>query len=162
MLELFLYICIMWNLELFANNLRKLSKDKATKEVISSKEIQMEAIHLNKDIQLFEKGVDVFGNGMRSRRARPSEVYTDFTIAMKKEKGQPYDRVTMRDTGLLYSTFKTKIVALELMLSANTIKEGKDLQKAFGQFVGLDEYSIEKLVEKSKPIIFDYVKKSIL
>jgi hypothetical protein len=152
----------MWNLELFAKNLSKLSVTEATKEVVGDKSIQMEAIHLNKDIQLFEKGVDVFGVAMRSRRARPSEVYSDFTIAMKKEKGQPYDRVTMRDTGLLYSTFKTKIVALELMLSANTVKEGKDLQKAFGQFVGLDEFSVEKLVDKSKPIISEYVRKKIL
>jgi hypothetical protein len=48
------------------------------------------------------------------------------------------------------------------MLDVNSIKEGKDLQKSFGQFVGLDEFSKEILIEKSKPIVFDYVKNTIL
>jgi hypothetical protein len=48
------------------------------------------------------------------------------------------------------------------MLDVDSIKEGKDLQKTWGQFVGLDEFSKEILIEKSKPIVLNYVKNTIL
>lgn len=44
--------------------------------------------------QLYEKGID--GKG---RRLIDFEPYSSFTIAIKRQKGQPYDRVTLNDTG---------------------------------------------------------------
>lgn len=44
--------------------------------------------------QLFEKGID--GKG---RRLIDFEPYSPFTIVIKRQKGQPYDRVTLNDTG---------------------------------------------------------------
>ena len=152
----------MWNAEVIARKAIKLNENKVFRHVISQKEIQIESIVLNRDIQLFKKGVDSFGNGLRSRYARGSNVYADTTIAMKRENGQPTDRVTMRDTGALYNTFKTKVVADELIIEADTFKGGKDLQKTWGQFIGLDEYSKEILIEKSKPIAIDYIKSQLL
>ena len=152
----------MWNLEVIARNVKKLNEDKAFQKVIRDKSIQVEAIRLNRDEQLFKRGVDVFGVSMRSQYARGSNIYADYTIAIKNEKNQPTNRVTLRDTGAMYSTFKTKIVGDELMLDVDSIKEGKDLQKTWGQFVGLDEFSKEILIEKSKPIVLDYVKNTIL
>jgi len=152
----------MWNLEVIARNVKKLNEETAFKKVISTPAIQLEAIRLNRDEQLFKRGVDVFGVSMRSQYARGGNVYADYTIAIKNEKNQPTDRVTLRDTGAMYSTFKTKIVGDELMLDVNSIKEGKDLQKTWGQFVGLDEFSKEILINKSKPIVLDYVKSTIL
>jgi hypothetical protein len=152
----------MWNLEVIARNVKKLNEESAFKKVISTPAIQVEAIRLNRDEQLFKRGVDVFGVSMRSQYARGSNVYADYTIAIKNEKNQPTNRVTLRDTGAMYSTFKTKIVGDELMLDVDSIKEGKDLQKTWGQFVGLDEFSKEILIEKSKPIVLNYVKNTIL
>jgi hypothetical protein len=152
----------MWNLEVIARNIKKLNEDKAFQKVIRTPAIQVEAIRLNRDEQLFKRGVDIFGNGFRSMYARGSNVYADYTIAIKNEKNQPTNRVTLRDTGAMYKTFKTKIVGDELMLDMNTIKEGKDLQNTWGGIVGLDEYSKEILIEKSKPIVLEYVKNTIL
>lgn len=152
----------MWNLEVIARNVKKLNEETAFQKVIRNPAIQLEAIRLNRDEQLFKRGVDVFGVSMRSQYARGSNVYADYTIVLKREKNQPTDRVTLRDTGAMYNTFKTKIVGDELMLDVNSIKEGKDLQKTWGQFVGLDEFSKEILIEKSKPIVFNYVKNTIL
>jgi hypothetical protein len=152
----------MWNLEVLARNVKKLNEETAFKKVISTPAIQVEAIRLNRDEQLFKRGVDVFGVSMRSPNARGGNVYADYTIAIKNEKNQPTDRVTLRDTGAMYSTFKTKIVGDELMLDVDSIKEGKDLQKTWGQFVGLDEFSKEILINKSKPIVLNYVKSTIL
>lgn len=48
--------------------------------------------------QLFERGID--GN---SNKLTPE--YKPFTIAIKRQKGQPTDRVTLEDTGSFYSGF---------------------------------------------------------
>jgi len=152
----------MWALEVLARNFLKLNEDKAFNEVIKTPAIQIEAIRLNRDEQLYKRGVDVFGVSMRSRYARGSNVYSDRTIAIKNELGQPTDRVTMRNTGALYKTFQTKIDGNKLVLDVDTIKSGKDLQREWGQFVGLDEISKSVLIEKAKPIVFNYVKNTVL
>lgn len=151
----------MWKLEAFARNLLKLNEDAAFKKVISDKEIQLEAVRLNTEEQLYIRGVDVHGNKLRSIYARFGQVYSSNTINRKQELGQPTDRVTMRDTGAMYKTMKS-IVASELKLDMDTIKAGKDLQEEWGQFVGLDTVSKVQLVDKAKPIIKTYVKDTIL
>jgi len=148
----------MWSLEAFARNLLKLNEDAAFKKVISDKEIQLEAVKLNRDEQLYLRGVDVHGNKLRSIYARFGRVYADRTIQIKNEKGQPTDRVTMRDTGAMYKTERAIIKANELKLDMNTY----DLEENWGQFVGLDEVSKVQLVDKAKPIIKTYVKDTIL
>jgi len=148
----------MWKLEAFARNLLKLNEDAAFKKVISDKNIQLEAVRLNTDEQLYIRGVDVHGNKLRSIYARFGKFYADRTIQIKNEKGQPTDRVTMRDTGAMYKTEKAIIKANELKLDMNTY----DLEENWGQFVGLDTVSKVQLVDKAKPIIKEYVKNTIL
>jgi hypothetical protein len=152
----------MWNLELLARNVKKLNEDKAFQKVIRTPAIQVEAIRLNRDEQLFQKGVDNQGNKMRSDYARFGNFYSNYTIAIKNEKNQPTDRVTLRDTGAMYKTFKTKIVGDDLMLDVNSIKEGQDLIDSFGQFAGLDQQSISKLLIVAKPIVYKYVYSTVL
>ena len=148
----------MWKLEAFARNLLKLNEDAAFKKVISDKEIQLEAVRLNTEEQLYIRGVDVHGNKLRSIYARFGKFYADRTIQIKNEKGQPTDRVTMRDTGAMYKTERAIIKANELKLDMNTY----DLEENWGQFVGLDTVSKVQLVDKAKPIIKEYVKNTIL
>lgn len=152
----------MWNLELLARKVLKLNADTATKQVINNKAIQIEAIRLNRDEQLYQRGVDNQGNKMRSDYARFGNFYANSTIAIKNEKNQPTDRVTLRDTGALYRTFKTKINGDELMLDVNSIKEGRDLVDQFGQFAGLDSESTNKLLIVAKPIVLGYIKDTVL
>jgi len=151
----------MWNLEVLARNVLKLKENDALKVVTDNKSIQFNAIRLNRQVQLYEQGVDVDGKKMQSYKAQGSNVYSNYTIMLKEEKGQVTDRVTMRDTGKLYSTFDTKVVKGELILMADTIKEGDDLQDSFGQFIGLDTESKNELVVLAKPIVQQYVKSKI-
>ena len=151
----------MWNLEVLARNVLKLKENDALKVVTDNKSIQFNAIRLNRQVQLYEQGVDVDGKKMQSYKAQGSNVYSNYTIMLKEEKGQVTDRVTMRDTGKLYSTFNTKVVKGELILMADTIKEGDDLQDSFGQFIGLDTESKNELVVLAKPIVQQYVKSKI-
>ena len=151
----------MWNLEVLARNVLKLKENDALKVVTDNKSIQFNAIRLNRQVQLYQQGVDVDGKKMQSYKAQGSNVYSNYTIMLKEEKGQVTDRVTMRDTGKLYSTFDTKVVKGELILMADTIKEGDDLQDSFGQFIGLDTESKNELVVLAKPIVQQYVKSKI-
>lgn len=151
----------MWNLEVLAKRVLKLNENDALKVVTQNKSIQFNAIRLNRQVQLYQQGVDVDGKKMQSYKAQGSNVYSNYTIRLKEEKGQVTDRVTMRDTGKLYSTFDTKVVKGELILMADTIKEGEDLQDSFGQFIGLDTESKNELVVLAKPIVQQYVKGKI-
>lgn len=151
----------MWNLEAIAKRVLKLNENDALKVVTQNKSIQFNAIRLNRQVQLYQQGVDVDGKKMQSYKAQGSNVYSNYTIMLKEEKGQVTDRVTMRDTGKLYSTFDTKVVKGELILMADTIKEGDDLQDSFGQFIGLDTDSKNELVVLAKPIVQQYVKGKI-
>ncbi len=152
----------MWSLEAFARNLLKLNENEAFKKVINTPEIKLEAVRLNTEEQLYIRGVDVHGNKLRSIYARFGQVYSNNTINRKQELGQPTDRVTMRNTGAMYKTERAVINANELKLDMNTVKDGKDLQDDWGQFVGLDTVSKVQLVDKAKPIIKEYLKETIL
>lgn len=54
-------------------------------------------VSLNTQDQLFNKGI-------RSDRTQIGE-YTDFTISIKRAKGQRYDHITLKDTGDFYDSF---------------------------------------------------------
>jgi hypothetical protein len=69
----------------------------------------------------------------------------------------------LRDTGAFYSTFKVKTIANgDLVIDANTIKDGEDLQDNFGVVIGLTEESKDVLRERAKPLIMIYVKSKVL
>lgn len=153
----------MWRLEVIARNLLKLNTKDALKVVTGNKSIQYEALRLNRQVQLYEKGVGVDGKSLRSVYARGAAVYAPKTEYYKREKGQPINRVTLRDTGKFYNTFSVRVISNgEMFIDADTLKDGKDLQDQFGQVIGLNEESKSVLREKAKPLILQYVKSKIL
>jgi len=151
----------MWNAELIAKKVLKLNEQEIYSKVVNTPDIKAEAIRLNTQVQLYQKGENTLGQKMRSVYARFGNWYSSFTINLKQEKRQPTDRVTLKDTGQFYSTFKTRFDG-ELKLTANTIKDGEDLQITWGQVVGLNEESKTELVEKLKPKVISYVKSKVL
>jgi hypothetical protein len=54
-------------------------------------------VHYNADEQMYDKGQDAKGSLIRP-------AYKPMTIRIKKAKGQPTDRVTLRDTGRFHKT----------------------------------------------------------
>jgi hypothetical protein len=139
-----------------------LNEKDALKVVTDNKSIQYQAIRLNRNVQLYEQGVGVDGRSLRSPFARGRDVYSRETMRIKEEKGQPTDRVTLRDKGAFYQTFNTKLMNGELYLTANTIKDREDLQDKFGQVVGLTTESKNELIKQAKPIVLTYIKSKIL
>lgn len=79
--------------------------------------------------------------------------YAESTIGIKKRKGQPYDRVTLKDTGSLYDAITTQLESGEVAFDS-IVDHTKWVTKRYSEEVfGLNEKSIDKLNLKLIPII---------
>ncbi len=141
---------------------KALDEDKMMSEIFNQRAIKDEAIRLNKEVQLFQRGENTLGRKMRSIYARFGNYYADLTMAIKREKQQATDRVTLNDTGAFYRSFRAVANKEGLDLEANTIKDGQDLEGTWGQVVGLNENSREVLIEKAKKEVLKYVSNKVL
>jgi len=56
--------------------------------------------------RLFTEGTYSDGTPITTFHAQPPLVYSSATVGIKKSKGQPTDRVTLKDRGKFYSTIK--------------------------------------------------------
>ena len=75
--------------------------------------------------QLFEKGIDGFG-----KRLAP---YSPVTVEIKKLKGQPFDRTTLRDSGDFHSSIKVKLQKDGIKIESDPIKEDTNLLEVYGE-----------------------------
>jgi hypothetical protein len=134
-------------------------------ELSDHKEFTDLIIELNTQKQLFDKGED-------SRGVKLSDIGGDYSAATiygtvnfegKIQKGLPYDRVTLFDTGQFYESFFVYFSGKDLVIGANTIKDGTDLLNEWGEnILGLSEESLVKLREAAIPILKQYIKKLLL
>ncbi len=91
-------------------------------------------------------------------RADGSEIlpnYTPFTIELKKLKGQPIDRVTLRDTGAFYQAITTNITQDKVVTDSTdekTAKLKKKYETSKGKLFGLNhESKVEYLQQQLRP-----------
>lgn len=76
------------------------------------------------DDQLFAKGIDGTGKKIKPK-------YTPFTRAIKKQKGQPDNRVTLKDSGDFYNSVFMDKTPFPVQLSA-TDEKTPDLFRKYG------------------------------
>jgi len=130
---------------------KKLGFENLVQEAV--KESDDMIIALNTDDQLYNKGINNDGS-----KVEPA--YTRTTVSIKKKKGQPSNRVTLKDTGDFHDSFKVKASRGEVEIYA-TDKKAAKLEKKYGDKIyGLtsenrDKYSSEILY----PIILKNLKK---
>lgn len=131
--------------------MRVLSQDRSFTDYI---------IELNTQSQLFDKGIDSTGRSLEDVGGG----YSPYTIEIKKSKGQPTDRVTLKDTGDFYQSFRVYLDSRsDLVITADTIKDTTDLLREWGKdIIGLTQDSLELLVLRAKLILIPYVKNKLL
>lgn len=113
------------------------------KEIIIENEAFI--IDMNAEIQLYERGINRLGVDISSY-----EPYSEVTIWIKKEKGQPYDRVTLRDEGEFEQSFFLDVRDLDFEIKAGDWKT-EDLIKRYGsEILGLTD-------ENRADVIWGYV-----
>lgn len=80
--------------------------------------------------------------------------YKPLTVRIKKAKGQPADRVTLRDTGSFYGGMYAQRTAGGLLEVSSTDDKTEALQDKYGdQIFGLSEASREQLVRLMQPTL---------
>lgn len=121
---------------------RSLNQDTAVKAYDNSKNTDM-VVEFNTEGQLFELGQDESGALLENIGGD----YATKTKLYKRQQGQPIDRVTLKDTGEFYRSFRAEVAYNgDIIINANTIKEGEDLQQRWGKgILGLNKQSKEKL-----------------
>ena len=107
-------------------------------------------IQLNTKEQLFKKGVD-----NENKAIEPS--YAPLTISIKKSKGQPTNRVTLRDTGDFYNDFDVDFANKKFTIINFDDKFQKLTDKYGDEILGLTKESQEVL----KKLIREKITKKI-
>lgn len=119
----------------------KLTSGLLVRDIIDSGEVTAFIIDANAEEQLFEQGINRLGVDIMDYRP-----YTPLTIAIKKEKGQPTNRVTLRDEGDFHSSFYLEVGDTQFEIKAADFKT-EDLIKKYGrQILGLTNENIAELI----------------
>lgn len=109
-------------------------------------------LDLNRERQLYDKGIDATGNMLRS--------YSPFTIALKKQKGEVYNRTTLLDTGAFYRRFDLLVRDGKVSFFSRDPKSEK-LQDDYGEAIfGLTAENQKVMNEEIiKPRLAEYITK---
>ena len=100
--------------------------------------------------RLFERGTDSNGASLGN--------YSDYTVEIKREKGQRYDHITLRDTGEFYESFTVTVLKDGIVLDANPNKETTNLFSEYGiDILGLDEFSFNIVKDQILIEMYQYI-----
>lgn len=113
---------------------------------------------MNSEDQLYEHGVNRLGVNIMDYAP-----YSPLTIEIKKEKGQPYNRVTLRDEGDFEQSFYVEADKQQFTIKAEDWKTEDLIQRYGRQILGLTEenkiiliwaYIYPELKAKTKEYIY--------
>ena len=98
-------------------------------------------VDMNAEIQLYEEGVNRLGVSIMDYAP-----YRPLTIAIKEEKGQPTNRVTLRDTGDFESSFYIEVGDRQFEIKASDWTTEALIKKYGRQILGLTDENILSLI----------------
>lgn len=112
-------------------------------------------VEMNSEDQLFEKGID--RNGIEIASYAP---YSAVTVQLKKLKGQPTTRVTLRDEGDFHFSFFLELTSTGMEIKASNWKTEHLVQGYGEQILGLTDYNFQDLARNYVfPAIMEEFKK---
>lgn len=98
-------------------------------------------IDLNVEDQLYEKGIN--RNAVEISDYAP---YKNLTLQIKASKGQPTNRVTLRDTGDFHSSFYLQIGDDSFEIKASDEKTEALIKKYGRQILGLTDENLNEVI----------------
>ena len=98
-------------------------------------------VDLNAQDQLYEEGINRLGVSIMDYAP-----YRPLTIAIKEQKGQPTNRVTLRDTGDFDSSFYLEVNDKQFEVKASDWKTEALIKKYGRQILGLTDENISSLI----------------
>ena len=109
---------------------------------------------MNSQNQLYERGIN-----SKNKKIADYAPYTSTTIAIKKLKGQPTNRVTLRDTGEFHASFFLYIDDYKFFIDATDDKVNKLAFKYGEDIFGLTDDNINELTwEYIYPMLTDKIR----
>lgn len=96
---------------------------------------------MNAEGQLYQKGVNTYGVPIMDYMP-----YTPYTIEVKTIKGQPTDRVTLRDTGEFHESFYIEASDTQFVIKAHDWKTEKLIRKYGREILGLTRENLNELI----------------
>lgn len=132
----------------FANKTKSYNAINVLKKILNKSSTKEFLIKLNTEDQLFLKGedsrgirLDEIGGGYSANTIEGTASYEG-----KKSKGQPIDRVTLKDTGEFYDSWQIKIELPYIIFIADDVKDGVKLTDEWGiNIIGLNEENKRKV-----------------
>lgn len=107
-------------------------------EIITEYDYQI--LDMNTETQLYEQGITATGISIMDYAP-----YSPVTIEIKQAAGQPYDRVTLRDTGDFHRSFFLQIDNEKFTFNAEDWKT-RDLLRLYGdEIMGLTPENVQLL-----------------
>jgi hypothetical protein len=104
--------------------------------------------------QLYQLGEDSTGRSLGE--------YSPFTVREKRRKGQPTDRVTLKDTGEFYMSFQVIPFRGGFEITADAEKDDKDLRDVYGEdIIGLNDENLQILIEFYRAAIQQKIKENL-
>lgn len=94
-------------------------------------------VKYNTNAQLYTEGVNA--EGVKISSYRP---YRPLTISIKKSKGQPTDRVTLKDTGDFHSSIKVELTPDGILFTATDRKTLELMAKYGDSILGLTDENL--------------------
>ena len=137
------------------NQLKKVQKNLSNSVLGAVKDYEAEILDLNTDDQLFQKGIDSEG-----RRIEPG--YRPLTIQIKRSKGQPTNRVTLKDTGSFHNSFAIEFQNDGFAIVTDDNKTKKIERKYGNKIAGLTDENLQEVIEMLKPDLIENIQKQIL
>lgn len=116
------------------------------------KGFEAEVVKMNTD-RLYDVGEYTTG-----RAITPG--YTPFTVKLKRQKGQPTDRVTLRDTGDFHSSIYLVFQGDRFLVAADDPKTADLVAKYGTQIFGMTDKDMAELIELIRPMVFEKFKEA--
>jgi len=117
-------------------------------EIFSTSRVQDEVIRLNQE----QLSIGIDSNDKKIQTLKGTifgQAYSPYTVTIKKLKNQPYNIVTLKDTGDFYDSFKVRKVLAGWEVIANYQKEDGDINDNLPNDIdelGLTPESLAELV----------------
>ena len=83
--------------------------------------------------------------------------YTGYTVFLKEQKGQPTDRVTLKDKGNFYNSIELETSKTIVQLNA-TDEKTTDLELKYKDILGISDktfkFTVKNIIDRVNPVLF--------
>jgi len=141
-----------------------IDQDAIIENILRDPEFQRFIINLNTEgeatSQLFEQGIDALGKSLGDYAGTTIEGTANFKG--KREKGQRFDHITLKDTAKFYKSFRMKVANGGFLLIADPNRGDTNLFNDFGkEVVGLTDENLQIVIDALKDKIIPFILQDI-